>query len=75
MDKLFTAIDGKKTYIIALISILAAWASVWAGSMTQQQAIEATMGALGMASLRHGVEKSVSLWGYEWGGNNGREYL
>lgn len=51
-------INGKKTYLIAGVTIVYAWASVYLGLSDTATAIDLTLGALGMGTLRHGLSKS-----------------
>lgn len=55
MQALWTALQGKKTYIIAAFGIASLWVQVWAGTLDQAQAIEGTLGFLGLGAVRHGV--------------------
>ena len=55
MKAIWTALQGKKTYIIAAIGIIGLWAQVWQGTMDQNAAIDGTLVFLGLGGLRHGV--------------------
>jgi hypothetical protein len=48
-------LKGKKTYIVAIASIVYAWLGVYTGSMDSQTAIQMSLAALGMSALRHGM--------------------
>lgn len=48
-------LEGKKTYIVALVSIVYAAAGAFLGYHDWQYAIMVILGALGLAGLRHGV--------------------
>lgn len=55
MQAIWTALQGKKTYIIAAIGIAGLWAQVWQGTLDQNTAIDGTLGFLGLGAVRHGV--------------------
>ena len=48
-------LTGKKTYIVAAISIIAAWVNVWAGTTDAHTAWQLTEGAVLAVTLRHGI--------------------
>lgn len=52
---MLSGLDGYKTYICSGISLVAAWAAYWQGSIDLQAAIAATAAALTAMSLRHGI--------------------
>ena len=54
-------LDGKKTYITAVVAALASFAMAmgWL-SKEQYQVILGLLGALGLAALRSGIEKGSS---------------
>lgn len=49
-------LDGYKTYIVAGVSIIAAWVSVWAGTSSINDAVHVTEAGLAAMSLRHGMK-------------------
>ena len=51
-------LTGKKTYIVAGVSILAAWVGVWAGTVTFDAALQLTQTALLGSTLRAGIAAS-----------------
>lgn len=56
--RLYDSIDGKKTYIVAVIALIYIWSQVWAGTMDVNTAIEGTIAVLGGAALRDAIKKS-----------------
>lgn len=52
--------NGKKTYIAVLAGILGVVASYSSGNITLADAINQALVFLGVAGLRHGVEKNGS---------------
>ena len=52
-------LSGKKTYIVGVISILAAVAGAWDGAITWQQAAAAIAAAVGLMTVRSGVTTEV----------------
>lgn len=50
-------LSGYKTYIVAAAAAIYAGASVWAGSMDVNAAVELVTVALGLGSLRSAVAK------------------
>ena len=59
MLKLFGALTGAKTYIVAGATVLYGVVEWWSGAMTQDQALAFVFGGSGLAALRHGVAGSV----------------
>ncbi len=53
-------LNGKKTYIVAFVSILAAWVGVWAGTVDFATAWQMTQTALLGATIRAGVSSEAS---------------
>ena len=51
------AINGKKTYIVAAVTVLYALVGWWDGSLTDQAAMALLFGGAGLGALRHGVSK------------------
>jgi hypothetical protein len=49
-------LNGYKTYIVAGATILFTLVQLWTGAIDASTAIFATLGALGLSGLRHGVE-------------------
>lgn len=52
-------LNGKKTYIVAIVTICYALVSMWNGSMTPDVGIGLILGACGFGALRHGVSTSA----------------
>ncbi len=52
-----TMFTGKKTYLVALATILYALTGVITGHMDSQTAIQMVLAALGMSALRNGISK------------------
>lgn len=50
-------LDGYKTYIVAAAAAIYAGASVWAGTMDLNAAVQLVAVALGLGSLRNAVAK------------------
>ena len=50
------ALNGYKTYIVAIVSILGAWVSVWNGTLDQSSAIKLTETAVLGMTIRHGIK-------------------
>lgn len=48
-------LNGKKTYIASILSVLAAWAGVWAGSVTVETAIQITQVSVIGSTLRNAL--------------------
>lgn len=62
MDKLksiYNWFQGKRTYVLALGSIVALWWGVYANTITVHDAIEGTVAALGLGSLRAAVTNEI----------------
>lgn len=57
MNRLLNLTSGKKTYIVAIATLVFAVAGVFLGQLDVKEAIELVLGALGVASLRHGMSK------------------
>lgn len=55
MQSLWTAFNGKKTYIVAAVGIIFAWVSFWNHTMDFNTAMETTMAALGGMAVAHRV--------------------
>lgn len=53
-----TWLSGKKTYIAAAASVIAAWLAVWAGSMDVGTAWQMTQTAILGSTIRHAVANS-----------------
>lgn len=52
--------QGWKTYLIALAMLIYAGASYWNGDMSQIDAIQFALNALGLGALRAGVAKAAT---------------
>ena len=52
------SISGKKTYIMAGLTILYAGAGYWTGNLDFNTAVQMILGAGGLSALRAGVTKS-----------------
>ena len=52
---LWTWLAGKKTYVVAALTIAFAAVEYWAGGMTQKEAVELVLGSAGLGALRHGL--------------------
>lgn len=50
--------NGSKTYIVAFVSVVYAWVSVWAGTMDAGTAMQMTQVALIGGALHHAVVNS-----------------
>lgn len=48
-------LNGKKTYIVAAVSILSAWVGVWAGTVDIATAWQMTQAAILGSTLRAGI--------------------
>lgn len=57
MNRLMEKVSGKKTYLVAIATLLFAVTGVLLGKLEFKEAIELVLGALGIASLRHGMSK------------------
>lgn len=57
MSKIKMALDGNKTYIVALAMVVYAAIGYWLGQMDQANAMELVMQAASVAGLRHAVNK------------------
>ena len=55
MTTIWTWLQGKKSYIVALVAILYAITQFWLGGMSQQELIGAILAALGLSALRSGI--------------------
>lgn len=53
-------LEGKKTYIVAFVSIVAAWVGVWAGTVDFSTAWQMTQTALLGATIRAGVASEAA---------------
>lgn len=51
-------LEGKKTYIVAIVSAVSAWVGVWAGTVDFATAIQLTQTAILGATIRAGVSSS-----------------
>ena len=60
MQKFLTWLSGKKTYIVAGLTVLVAAYEFWTGKMTEPQAIEMALGGAGLGALRHGVSGTIA---------------
>ena len=60
MQNILAFLSGRKTYFLCFAAIVAAWAAEVNGTMSMQDAIQATFAALGGMALRAGVQKSGS---------------
>ena len=58
MKTLNEFLSGKKTYIVAIGAVVAVAVSFLNGDLTVGEAVQATLGALGLATLRAGVTKA-----------------
>jgi hypothetical protein len=50
-----TWLSGRKTYIVAFVSILSAWVGVWAGTIDVATAWQMTQAAMLGTTLRAGI--------------------
>jgi hypothetical protein len=57
--KFLTALNGSKTYLLALAAAITAGAGYWSGDLTLTQALTAFFGSGAIAALRHGISGSV----------------
>lgn len=48
--------SGKKTYLVAIATILYAVTGLFTGNMDSQTAIQMVLAALGMSALRNGIK-------------------
>ena len=51
-------LSGYKTYVLAVVAVVGAFAAYALGEMTLQQAIEASWAGGVAATLRHGIKSS-----------------
>lgn len=59
LSKLWSALSGTKTYLVAIATILYGAAEWWSGAMSQDQALAFIFSGSGLAALRHGLTGSV----------------
>lgn len=48
-------LSGSKTYIVAVVAVIAAWVGVWGGSVSVDAAWQITETAILGMTIRHGV--------------------
>ena len=48
-------LNGYKTYIAAVVSVVSAWIGVWAGTVDAATAIQMTQVAVLGSTIRHGI--------------------
>lgn len=58
MNNALVWLSGKKTYFLCFAAIVTAWASEMQGTISPQEAIQATFAALTGMTLRAGITKS-----------------
>ena len=51
-------LSGYKTYIVAVVSVIAAWVGVWAGTVTFDAALQLTETAVLGSTIRNGIANS-----------------
>lgn len=56
----WTWLNGKKTYIVAAVTVAYAAAEYWNGQISQQAAIGMILGAGGLGGLRHGLSSTLA---------------
>ena len=54
----FDMLAGKKTYVVAILTIIYAWAGFFANLHSLDVAINLTLGSAGLGALRAGVAKA-----------------
>jgi type IV secretory pathway VirB2 component (pilin) len=59
MLSLFSKIEGYKTYIVAVVTVIYALVTMWNGTMDQHTGVAMILGALGLGGLRHGITTST----------------
>lgn len=59
MSSIIAFLLGKKTYIVAGVTILYAVTQHWTGVLTFDQMIQMILAALGLSALRAGVAKGA----------------
>lgn len=59
IKSIYSWFQGKRTYILAGGSIVGLWWGVYTGSITPHDAIEGTVAALGLGSLRAGIKNDI----------------
>lgn len=48
-------LNGSKTYIVGIVSVLAAWVGVWGGTVDFATALQLTETAVLGMTIRHGI--------------------
>lgn len=56
MDKFWKSLSGKKTYIVAAVTVAYALTQFWAGALPVEAVIALIFGALGLSALRNGIK-------------------
>lgn len=51
-------LNGAKTYIVGVVSVIGAWIAVWGGTLDFAQAVQITETAVLGMTIRHGVATS-----------------
>lgn len=59
MLKLWNALRGAKSYIVAAATVIYGGVELWSGAMTVDQAMAFIFGGSGLAALRHGMSGTV----------------
>lgn len=57
LNELFAALEGKKSYIIALALVVFAFVGVYLGVLDQTKSFEIVLEALGLGALRSAIKK------------------
>lgn len=58
VNQVWEVLQGKKTYLVCVVGVVYALSALATGHMSQQDAIQAVLVALGGASMRHGISNS-----------------
>lgn len=56
---MFENLRGRRTYILMILAIVTAWVSFAVGDITMGEAVTATIGALGGATIRSGISGEI----------------